>query len=239
MSRTFTVFAESDPLARSLLDELLRAKEDVEGYRRHMRELGSHLASVILSKLGNESAKNICVICSVEDADFLARGVVETLELSNLRATTRMMCLWNRRVRNDRVSISPVVRSYAEEFDRNDAVFIIVKSVISGACVVKTNLTKALTASEPKRVFVAAPVMLAGAEQRLAREFPDAVSAKFEFVHFATDTDKSPDGDEVLPGIGGSVYERLGLGDEAAKNGYVPEIVKERRRKAYPSLRTA
>lgn len=239
MSRTFTAFAERDPAVRTLLDELLRLTHDVEGYRQHMRELGEHLAGGILSKLGDRPAKYVCVVCSVEDADFLARGLIEAFESSGLHANTRMICLWNQRIRTGSVSMSPVLRSYAEEFDKNDAVFIIVKSIISGACVVKTNLTKALTAAEPKRVFVAAPVMLAGAEQRLAREFPDAVSKNFEFVHFATDTDKAPEGDDVLPGIGGSIYELLGLGDEAAKNSYVPEIVKERRRKAFPSLQTA
>lgn len=240
MSRTFTAFADQDSSVRLLLDDLLRlASNDVDSYRQHMRELGAHLATSILPLLDRAPAKNVCVVCSVEDADFLARGLIETLEASSLDAATRMICLWSQRIRTDAVSIAPVLRSYTEEFDRNDAVFIIVKSIISGACVVKTHLTRALTASDPKRVFVAAPVMLAGAEQRLAREFPDAVSSRFEFVHFATDTDKTPDGNEVVPGIGGSVYERLGLGDETAKNRYTPDIVKERRLKAFPTQRIA
>lgn len=239
MSRTFTAFATQDTEARTLVNELPRLKGDIEGYREMMRKLGTHLADCILPQLLSQSVKDICVICTVEDADFLARGVIEELESKSFRHNTRMICMWNHRVKNAGVSISPVLRTYEEEFDKNDTVFIIVKSIISGACVVKTNLTKAITSANPKRVFVVAPVMLVGAEKRLSNEFPDGISDKFEFVHFATDTEKSPDGEEVIPGIGGSVYELLGLGDGVAKNKYIPEIVRERRRKFFPTLQPA
>lgn len=238
MSRTFTTFAEHDPEAKTLVNELPRLKGDVEGYRTKMRMLGVHLADSILPLLSSESTKDICVVCTVEDADFLARGLIEELESHNFRDNTHMICMWNQRVKKEGVSISPVLRTYEESFDKNDAIFIIVKSIISGACVVKTNLTKAITSANPRRVFVASPVMLKDAEKRLSNEFPEEISRKFEFVHFATDTEKSPDGEEVLPGVGGSVYELLGLGDGKAKNKYIPEIVRERRRKAFPELQT-
>lgn len=239
MSRTFTAFATQDPEAKMLVDKLPRLKGDIQGYREMMRKLGTHLADSILPQLRSEPFKDICVICTVEDADFLARGVIEELESDGFPNNTRMICMWNHRVKSEGVSISPVLRTYEEDFDKNDTVFIIVKSIISGACVVKTNLTKAITSANPKRVFVVAPVMLEGAENRLSREFPAGISEKFEFVHFATDTEKSSDGEEVVPGVGGSVYELLGLGDANAKNRYVPEIVRERRRKSFPDLQTA
>jgi len=50
-------------------------------------------------------------------------------------------------------------------------------------------------------------------------------------VTFAIDNKK--DGENVIPGIGGSVYELLGLGDSKEKNRYMPKIVKERRAKIY------
>lgn len=239
MSRNFTAFAEQDSIARALVDELPRMKGNVEGYRQKMRELGAQLADSLLPKLRDESTKDICVICTVEDADFLARGLIEELETHSLGPNTRMICMWNKRVKKEGVSISPVLRSYEEEFDKNNAVFIIVKSIISGACVVKTNLTRVISAANPTRVFVVAPVMLIDAEKRLAREFPEEISSKFEFVNFATDTERSPDGEEVIPGVGGSVYELLGLGDSTEKNKYVPEIVRERRRKVYPDVMAA
>jgi hypothetical protein len=33
----------------------------------------------------------------------------------------------------------------------------------------------------------------------------------------------------VIPGIGGSVYERLGFSGQDDKNRYIPQIVKDRR----------
>lgn len=239
MSRKFTAFAAQDPVARALVDELPRMKGNVEGYRQKMRELGAHLAESLLPTLRNESFKDICVICTVEDADFLARGLIEELETNSLGPNTRMICMWNKRVKKEGVSISPVLRSYEENFDKNNAIFIIVKSIISGACVVKTNLTRAISSANPTRVFVVAPVMLIDADKRLASEFPENISSKFEFINYATDTEKSSDGEEVIPGVGGSVYELLGLGDATEKNKYVPEIVRERRRKSFPDLMLA
>lgn len=239
MSRTFTAFADNNPVARCLVDELPRLKGDILGYQRKMRELGAHLANSMLPQLKAELGRDVCIICTVEDADFLARGLIEELESHGLESSTRMICMWNKRVRRGEISISPVLRSYEEKFDKSNAIFIVVKSIISGACVVRTNLTKAISTANPVRIFVAAPVMLVGAESRLACEFPEEVSSRFEFIHFATDTEKSSDGESVFPGVGGSVYELLGLGNEADKNKYVPEIVRERRRKAFPSLQPA
>ena len=238
--RTFTALAEQDPTAMMLVDELPSLKGNPDGYREAMRKLGEHLADSMLPHL--ESAppvKDVCVVCTVEDADFLARGLIEELESRSVGPRTRMICMWNERLKSEGVSVSPVLRTYEETFDKNDTVFIIVKSIISGACVVKTNLTKAISSANPKRIFVAAPVMLKGAEDRLSREFPAEVAEKFEFFHFATDSKKSADGEEVIPGIGGSVYELLGFGDSTTKNKYVPNIVRERRRKEHPSMQPA
>lgn len=236
IGRTFTAFAEQDPKAKALVDELLSLKGNPNGYREAMRQLGEHLADSMLPQLEAAPSQDVCVICTVEDADFLARGLIEELELRNVGARTRMICMWNERIKNEGVSVSPVLRTYEEAFDKDNSVFIIVKSIISGACVVKTNLTKAISSANPKRIFVASPVMLEGAEYRLAREFPADIAEKLEFFHFATDSQKSADGEEVIPGVGGSVYELLGFGDSKVKNKYVPNIVRERRRKEHPSL---
>lgn len=189
MSRTFTVFAEKDPEARALVDALPSLKGDVAAYRETMQLIGRHLASSIRRELDGSTGQ-ICVVCTVEDADFLARGVLELLEEHTSEGRVRMLCLWNQRVKYQGLSTSPVVRSYEEDFDHGNAILIVVKSIISGACVVKTNLTRAISQSDPKRVFIASPVMLVGAESRLAKEFPETVARKFEFVHFATDTEK-------------------------------------------------
>ena len=60
----------------------------------------------------------------------------------------------------------------------------------------------------------------------LRKEFPEVISSKFRFLTFAVDDEKK--GSEVLPGIGGWVYPRLGLGGMAEKNSYIPKMVLER-----------
>lgn len=230
MSRTYTNFADRDIAARALVDSVASPDVSISEYQAQMRELGLHLGAGVFGTLRSDDSHDICVVCTVEDADFLARGLIEYLEEKGLGNRTRLLCLWNDKVRESGVSISPVVRQYKERFDPSGTVFIVVKSIISGACVVKTNLTRALSsARNPSAVYVAAPVMFKGAEERLAAEFPESVSRLFRYVWFATDDQK--DGDNVLPGIGGSVYERLGLGDEKKKNTHMPAIVKERRGK--------
>jgi hypothetical protein len=229
--RTFTRFGQKDSTARDLVNQLAQIKDNPTEYRRQMRYVGHHLADGILAT-ANAISDEICVVCTVEDADFLARGLIERLEEAGLASKIHLICLWNDKIKKENVSLSPVVKEYKEEFDStNTTTFIIVKSIISGACVVKTNLTYAISIANPTRIFVASPVMLEGAEGRLAHEFPEEISRKFEFVTFAIDTDK--DGENVIPGIGGSVYELLGLGNSKDKNRYVPRLVKERRAKFF------
>lgn len=61
----------------------------------------------------------------------------------------------------------------------------------------------------------------------LRKEFPISVSNKFEFVTLAIDTEKDQN-QNIIPGVGGMVYPKLGLGDSHDKNKYMPELVKSR-----------
>ncbi|MCY1562230.1 hypothetical protein D9M68_995900 [compost metagenome] len=63
-------------------------------------------------------------------------------------------------------------------------------------------------------------------EEALRSEFPDEVSSKFEFIYFAIDAKKDETG-EVIPGIGGQIYQLLGIGKQPAHNGYMPALVKK------------
>ena len=64
------------------------------------------------------------------------------------------------------------------------------------------------------------------AKAKLRREFDAAIAARFQFITCAVDSEK--DGENVKPGIGGSVYELLGLGDKHAKNRVRPRILSQR-----------
>ena len=227
-----TEFSRRDPEASELVARLPKLKGNVVAYREQMRKIGKHLGSAITPSLTSKASQDICVVCTVEDADFLARGLIDALADAGLSSHVRLTCLWNEKIRVQSISASPIVKEYSENYDNNGTIFIIVKSIISGACVVKTNLTRALSEAKPAEVFVAAPVMLVGAEEKLKREFPTSISEKFKFVHFATHFKKDAD-ENVIPGIGGSVYELLGLGDNTGKISYMPELVKERRRVFY------
>jgi len=215
-----------------LLQLLVDKQSSPEKYRHAMTELGRDLGAQMVSQVPSLVSSPICVACTAEDADFLARGVIEGLERAGADASRlRLICFWNARVRRfegaaeSSFDVAPIVKEYREPVDLKEATVVIVKSIISGACVVKTNLAALIEDTQPQTVLVAAPVMLEGAERRLASEFPRKVSRKFRYFTFAVDNEKA--GDEiVVPGIGGSVYERLGFGDVLA---VVPEIVSQRR----------
>jgi hypothetical protein len=228
--RAETSFSQRDPEALALVNKLATLKGNKAQYRDTMLAIGRHLAIGIAPLLPTD--RHICIVCSVEDADFLARGFLEQLTMPNgvPKDCVHLLCLWNDKIREGGISLSPVIKQYKEDFPKK-SIIVVIKSIISGACVVKTNLSRAISFADPETIFVAAPVMLVGAENRLAQEFPLEISNRFQFVHFATDTEKN--GEDVVPGIGGSVYELLGLGNSREKNKYVPHIVKERREQLF------
>lgn len=84
---------------------------------------------------------------------------------------------------------SPIIKSYVELVD-NCQTLIIVKSIISTSCVVKTQLSRLINSIDPQKIFIVAPVMYMNAEKSLRKEFPISVSNKFEFVTLAIDTEK-------------------------------------------------
>ena len=229
--RTFTKFATLE--VKQLLQDLLDSANDSEKYRASMHSLGGHLAASLfqIESFLTRTSLNVCVACSVEDADFLASGFIDGLKSKGIAdSRLKLVCFWNDRVKSfegkstESFDLAPIVKTYREVKDLSNSVLVIVKSIISGACVVKTNLSDLIDDSTPQQIFVLAPVMLKGAKKRLGSEFSKDVASKFEYLAFAEDDQKL--GEFVDPGIGGSVYERLGFAD---KNSYVPMIVSERR----------
>lgn len=78
---------------------------------------------------------------------------------------------------------------------------------------------------QPGNILLADQAALA----RLEGEFEPSISSRFKYAWFAED-DESKENGEVIPGVGGSVYELLGIGDSKTKNSFVPELVRERRK---------
>ena len=125
----------------------------------------------------------------------------------------------------EKIEISPIIKAYEEPIAKC-RLLVIVKSIISSSCVVKTQLTRLIDRIHPEMIVIMAPVMYKDAQPNLLKEFPEEISNKFHFLQFAVDEDRQ--GNEVIPGIGGMVYPRLGLGDINKKNQYIPHMVRMR-----------
>jgi hypothetical protein len=167
----------------------------------------------------------------VEDAVFLAKGILERLE-TRLKSVT-FACFWNQRLSPfdvEDLQTAPILRKYQEPTAAKINSLIVVKSIISGACVVRTNLVELIQTIEPETIFVVAPVIHTQSEEKLKQEFDSKIYEKFQFLYFAQDGEQAPDG-EIIPSIGGMVYDRLGFQDQDEKNRYTPKIVKSRRNK--------
>ena len=222
MSRIFTSFKTQE--AQEQLEILANLKSDVAEYKKAMLKLGEELGKVLEKQIKNLNSK-ICLACTVEDADFLSKGIIDVLERNHEVA---LVCFWNNRVSQSGVESAPIIKRHKERLTKEFKHLIIVKSIISGSCVVRTNLTNLLGEISPEEIFVTAPVMFKDAENKLTAAFTKEIADKFQFIRFATDTEKSKDGN-VYPGVGGDVYSRLGFLDQNEKNRYIPLIVKQRR----------
>ena len=217
-----------EQLVRCMLDKLADKSTGVDDYRDAFNKLGVELGKVLASEIDGISSEEIMLVCASEDADWLAAGVESGIGKGDLKKSV----YWSTRetVYKDEnggtLEISPIVNAYEEPIE-NCRLLVVVKSIISSSCVVKTQLTRLIGKINPERIVIMAPVMYKDGVPNLMSEFPESVNSKFEFLAFAIDEDRLENG-EVVPGIGGMVYPRLGLGDIAAKNSYIPETVMRR-----------
>ena len=223
--RTFKNLQYGDEaVIRASLEALADKTTGVEEYRKAFRVLGEELGKVLAYKYKATSAAKTMLVCASEDADWLATGV----ETGFGRGELKKSVYWSSRevvhINEDgsKVEISPIEKAYEETIDDCE-LLVIVKSIISTSCVVKTQLTRLIGKISPKQIAILAPVMYKDGIPNLMREFPEEINSKFHFVTFAIDDER--EGSEVVPGIGGMVYPRLGLVNIEIKNHYIPEMV--------------
>lgn len=227
--RRFENHQNSDgQLVRCLLDKLADKSTGVDDYRDAFRKLGFELGKILSSEIEDIHPDEIMLVCASEDADWLAAGVESGVGKGDLKKSV----YWSTREtvykdeNGEKLEISPIVKAYEEPIE-NCKLLIVVKSIISSSCVVKTQLTRLIGKINPERIAIMAPVMYKDGIPNLMSEFPESINSKFEFKTFAIDEDRLDNG-EVVPGIGGMVYPRLGLGDIGSKNSYMPEMVMSR-----------
>lgn len=224
MRRYIDIKYEKDRDIIDLMHILSSPISSEESYRNSFYQLGKALGTSLNQHTNNNYGETM-LACASEDADWLARGVLESLSQKQVS----LAVFWNERITLDEINnveYSPIIKSYIEPIEGCQTL-ILVKSIISTSCVVKTQLTRLVNTIKPHDIYIVSPVMYKDASSRLEKEFPISISKKFHFFTFAIDTIKDNQG-HVLPGVGGMIYPRLGLGDIHQKNKYVPNLVKER-----------
>lgn len=226
MTRQYSALADAD--VKQWLNVIANKSTPPQTYQTAMTQLGQRLGCAMLAALENKHQRAY-LVATVEDADFLSLGVLQRLEPQI--DSVGFACFWNQRTTLfdiHALAVAPIVKQYREPAHQVDTL-IVVKSIISGGCVVKTNLQNLIQTISPRRIFIAAPVLYHSAEAALRQVFPSDISQKFEFFYFAVDNKRTDKG-EVIPGVGGLVYDRLGFDGQEGKNSYTPTIVKQRRK---------
>lgn len=207
--------------AKAALQSLLVQTNAPTKYQETMTRIGHYLGEALGQKLTSDAR---CLVASTaEDADYLSTGVIEELAAKH---TTKAAVFWNNHYTIPGGSVAPVVHKFLESGFEDTNSLVVVKSVISGSCVVRTNILELIERLKSLDViYIVSPVMHVKSEQSLRNEFPRDVSEKFQFVYFATDEDKDDSG-EVKPGIGGQIYNLLGMQDQPARTSFMPKLVK-------------
>jgi len=211
-----------DPLIKGVLDLLADKQTSASSYQDAMTQAGSLLAEQLLSNYDLAKERMVCIVSTVEDADFLSAGMHKRLHDEGVRLS--FVCMWNERDTYGGGSVAPIMRRFEQTGFEESSCVIVVKSIISSACVVKTNLTAMFEKISPQSIYIAAPVIYKDAEVSLCGEFPSNFSSRFNFTYFAKDDVRTEDG-EIVPGVGGNVYKRLGFSGQSGKNAYFPKIV--------------
>lgn len=230
MARIFENLNHENKLkVEQALTQLIMPNVDSAKYRIAFSELGFELGILIAKRY--PELGNVLLVCASEDADWLAKGLID-----GLHQDIGLAVLWSNRItisQNPKIEVSEINKSYVDMEGDSCDTMIVVKSIISTTCVVKSQLNYLVKRVNPQRIIIASPVMFVSAKDSLMKEFPSSVSSKFQFLTFAIDDVRDDDG-VVLPGVGGIVYPKLGLGNQVEKNLYMPQIVKDR---AFISLR--
>ncbi|KJF77322.1 hypothetical protein UA45_13380 [Morganella morganii] len=221
-NRDFSQYTSND--AKTSLCRLLQANISPEAYQTEMKNLGLLLGESLSHKLSHSGT---CLLVSTaEDADYLSLGVIERLQQYH---NIKIAVFWNNHYSPvGDISIAPIVHRYLDADYEKSTQLIIIKSIISGSCVVRTNILEVIEKIKAKSIYIVSPVMHEHAEEKLKNEFPVKISKKFQFIYFATDKERDNTTGEVIPGIGGVIYKKLGLTDQPSQTGFIPLLVKQR-----------
>jgi hypothetical protein len=225
MTRLYTDICNKD--VRKLLEILANKDINPDDYKANMTKVGGNLGKFLICKI-NDKNPDIYLACTVEDAGFLAKGILSKLE--NYYHNIGFACFWNKRFSPfeiEDLKVVTILKEYQEPAHDKVQYLIVIRSTISGACVVRNNLVNLIQKIETEKIFIVAPVIYKNVGQKLEDELDENIYSKFEFFYFAEDDERTQEG-EVILGIGGNVYLRLGFEGQDNKNEYIPAILKKR-----------
>lgn len=222
--RKLTEFTTPD--IQKHLATLIDTDVNVRDYQAAMYALGESLGALLPK---DSCDGELLVVSTSEDADFLTSGYISSLD--KLKCKYKLAIFWNHHYSLENgESVAPITNKFIQNGFESCNRVVLLKSIISGSCVIRTNLLALLDSlknlSARQSIIVAAPVMHENGESNLKKEFPNHINDKFLFHTFAIDINKDKKGN-VLDGIGGEVYAHLGLETQPAlsKKGYMPKLV--------------
>ena len=165
-SRKFTRHA-SEEIKKVI--STLKDGQKMPTYKASMFKLGLDLGSKVI--LSRPRGRYFYIVCTAEDADYLAKGIMQTLSFHN--KTFNIACFWNQREQLvERIGkISPAIRKYIEDPQNERTTMVVVKSLISGGCVVKTNTQEIIERINPSKIIITAPIISKDAKSKLKEEF--------------------------------------------------------------------
>jgi len=141
---------EARPSAIARLHLLADQSTDDKQYADIMSDLGRYLGSVLVGHIPED--EDVCVAVSVEDADFLARGMLDAFSSHGIKY--HLACFWNeRQVLGAGRPIAPIFKRYVEPGARDAKVLVVLKSVVSSACVIRANLLNLIDSMNPREIF--------------------------------------------------------------------------------------
>lgn len=227
MSRTYC--DNITDVARHALQQLIKDNVSVAEYQKAMYELGAQLGQLFCQK-HQGIKKPVLVVSTAEDTDYLVAGFIQVLTANNIK--TKIAVFWNHHYSlPDKSSVAPIVNQFLEDDYQTCGHIAMMKSIISGSCVIHTNLAaliNEIVLVNIADIAVLAPVMYEQAPHNLNNVFTQKIAEKFSFYSLAIDSQRDDNG-IVYPGIGGEVYGKLGLADQPALMGtFIPNLVRQK-----------
>src|SRR5437764_7772917 len=115
-----------------LLEKLIDSSTDSRHYADTMYQLGVEFGHIILNEI--KQASTITLACTVEDADYLAKGILDVLERQNNKVF--LTVFWNKRFKAGdeySISVAPIIKEYHESGFNKTNILIILKSIIANS----------------------------------------------------------------------------------------------------------